>query len=154
MSVLTHKKKKNPKLSRVYTWFLYLYLPNLQIVSFIQTHNILTPNGSKSITEIELGDIVVLGKQLCLVTKISGPYSTTLPMDSDKSANPKKAIALTGRSILWPKIEYDHSFLHHDDNKIGTLSGKPDMYAGDLVLKRCSNISSRVYLTCALSDRH
>ena len=117
-------------------------------------HNIFTPNSSKSVTEVDLEDIVVLGKQLCRVIKISGPYSTISPMDFDKSANPKEAIGLTGQSILWPKIEYEHSFLHHDDNKIDTFSGEPEVYSGDVVSKTWSNISSRVYLTCALSDRH
>ena len=78
-------------------------------------------------------DIVSLGKQLCEVTEVSEPYSTTLPLDFDESTNPKTAVVITGRSIFWPNIKYDTPFVYHDDSEIGTFSGVPEVYQGDLV---------------------
>lgn len=105
----------------------------MQIIGFIKERNIFVPNGNKPVTDVEMGDIVFLGQQLCVVTNVSEPYSTTLPMDFDKFSDPKTAIVITGQSIFWPDIEYAPSFDHHDDNMIGTFSGVPEMYEGDLV---------------------
>ena len=85
-------------------------------------------------TDVDAEDIVVLHRQLCIVTEVSDPFSTSLPLDSDKSANSKVAITITGWSILWPKIKYEGCFLYHDDNRIGTFSGTPKLYEVDLVI--------------------
>ena len=130
-------------------WFSIAYLQCQQIIDFIQEHNIIAPNGTKPVTEVHAGDIVVLGRQLCLVIKVSQPFSSTLPMDFDKFANPKKVIRITGQSILWSKIEYDPCFVLHHDNKIGTFSGTPEVYEGPLVDIAHQPINNRAYLKFA-----
>ena len=111
----------------------------MQIFDFIRERNIFVPNGTKPVTEVDVGDIVLLGQQLCVVTEVSEPYSTTLPMDFDRSTDPKTAIVITGQSIFWPDIKYGPPFVYHDDNMIGTCSGVPELYEGDLVSNECSN---------------
>lgn len=87
-------------------------------------------------TEIDKEDIVVLGRQLCIVIGISEPFSTTSPLDFDQSQTPKKAIQIAGRSLFWPKIEYQTCFLLHDDNKIGIFSGTPEIFEASLVIPK------------------
>ena len=108
----------------------------MQIVKFILRYDIFVPNGAKPVTEVEVEDIVLLGQQPCIVTEISEPYSSTAPMDFDKSTKPKTAIVITGQSIFWPKIKYAPPFVYHDDNKIATFSGAPELYEGDLVMNK------------------
>ena len=84
-------------------------------------------------TEVREGDVVVLGRQACQVVELSKPFSTTTPLDFDKSTNPKEAVMIIGTSVLWPCIDYESAFLHHDDNKIGTFSGEPDIHEGTVV---------------------
>ena len=86
-------------------------------------------------------------------TKVSEPYTTTLLMNFDKSTDPKTAITITGQSIFWPDVEYAPPFVHHNDNMIGTFSGVPDLYEGDLVSNKRSNINNHISLTGALVDR-
>lgn len=92
-------------------------------------------------TDIQARDIVFLGKQLCVVIEISKPYSTTLPLDFDKSTNPKVAIVITGQSIFWPKVKYESPFVYDHDNEIGTFSGVPKVYRGDLVSIRVTTVT-------------
>lgn len=66
-------------------------------------------------------------------------------MDFDKSEKPKMAILITGQSLFWPAIDYEVSFLHHDDNKIGTYSGTPDVFTGIMV-------NGRLFLVKNLRD--
>ncbi|CAF9941694.1 hypothetical protein IMSHALPRED_002851 [Imshaugia aleurites] len=106
--------------------------PEFDIVDFIIEKRIFAANGSIPVLEIEDEDIVVLGQQLCIVTNVSEPFSTTLPTDSDQSSKLKWVVTITGRSIFWPSIEYEHSFLHHKDNKIGNFSREPVYYHGPL----------------------
>ena len=126
----------------------------MQLVGFIRERSIFVPNGTKPVTEVEMGDIVLLGQQLCIVTKVSEPYSTRLPMDYDMSTDPKRAVVITGQSIFWPDIEYAPPFVRDDHNMIGTFSGVPEpLYEGDLVSDNCSNTIIHMTLTAALVDR-
>lgn len=84
-------------------------------------------------TEVREGDVIVLGRQACEVVELSKPFSTTTPLDFDRSTNPKEAVMIRGKSILWPSVDYESAFLHHDDNRIGTFSGEPDIHEGTVV---------------------
>lgn len=54
-------------------------------------------------------------------------------MEFDKSENPKMAIMITGQSLFWTAIDYEVSVVYHNDNKIGTYSGTPDIFTGIMV---------------------
>ena len=84
-------------------------------------------------TEVRVGDVVVLGRQACEVVELSKPFSTTTPLDFDGSTNPKQAVIIIGESVLWPSVDYESTFLHHDENRIGTFSGEPDIREGTVV---------------------
>ena len=127
----------------------------MQLVEFVRERNIFVPNSTKPVTEVEMGDIVLLGQQLCIVTNVPEAYSTTLPVDFDLSTDPKMTVVITGQSIFWPDIEYAPPFVHHDNNMIGTFSGVPELlYEGDLVSNRCFNTIIHMTLTGAFVDRY
>lgn len=63
-------------------------------------------------------------------------------MEFDKSENPKMAIMITGQSLFWTAIDYEESFVYHDDNKIGTYSGTPEILTGIMVNGRLFLVKS------------
>ena len=125
-----------------------------QVVEFIKLHNIFTPNGTSLVKDIEVGDVVVLGRQPCLVTGISDPFSTTSPLDLDESNNPKVAVQITGQSVFWPDIDYEACFLLKDGNKIGTLGGPPDICERVPVVIISYLLEDRASFTHALTDQY
>lgn len=67
-------------------------------------------------------------------------------MEFDKSEDPKMAIMITGQSLFWTAIDYEVSFVYHNDNKIGTYSGTPDVFTGIMV-------NGRLFLLKILPER-
>lgn len=120
--------------------FLFVvFADDRQIIDFIRLNNIFQPNSKKCVKEIEEGDIVCLGRQPCVVSELSKVFETTGDLDFDKSKKSKLAILIKGSSILWPGIEYENTFLYHDDNELGFYSGIPDLYDGLLVSRKSPN---------------
>lgn len=124
------------------------------MVEFIKRHNIFKPNGTRLVKDVDIEDVVVLGRQPCIVTGISEPFLTTSPLDFDESKNPKVALEITGQSIFWPSIDYETCFLLHDNNKIGTFSGVPQIFERSLVVIISYPLLDRASFVDALTGQY
>ena len=100
-------------------------------------HNVFVPNSTKPVTLVQVGDIVAIDQGPVKVTHVSLPYLTTLPVELDKSTDPKRVISITGKGVFWTEVEHESCFLYRDDNHIGTYSGSPKAFEAQLVTDEC-----------------
>ena len=131
--------------------YVYKLTHIVKRAEFVRDHHLFAPNGSISVTEVQTGDVVFLDGHPCEVTKVSKPFSTTGPLDLDKSSDPKKAIVITGTNILWPKVVHDPVFHYDDSNKIKAFCGVPEFIQGELVFKIYPELYSLRMLTYAFA---